>query len=103
MGARRAGSGLWSKESQTIGEGVQRYIFHVGVHICWIPKRENGTFAHESRIGHFHILHVFRSVVHWDGAAAVSCWKQKGSGEGELKFSLVSSGSKPNPMGNKRS
>lgn len=61
------------------------------------------VLAHKCRISLSHVLHVFRSVVHEGGAATVSCWKQKGSGGRELKFSLVSSGREPNPMGNKRS
>lgn len=59
--------------------------------------------AHKCIISLSHVLHVFRSVAHEGGAAAVSCWKQKGSGGGELKFSLVSSGKELNPMGNERS
>lgn len=55
--------------------------------------------AHKCRINLSHVLHVFRSVAHEGGAAAASCWKQKGSGAGELKFSLGSSGRKTNPMG----
>lgn len=59
--------------------------------------------AHKCRISLSHGLHGFGSVVHEGGAAAVSHWKQKGSGGRELKFSLVSSGRKLNPMGNDRS
>lgn len=61
------------------------------------------VLAHKCRISLAHVLCVFRSVVHEGGAAAVSCQKQKDSGGRELKFSLVSSGREPNPIGNERS